>query len=74
MTIKTKYNLKERVHINELKINGVVLGFFIDDETSIQYQVRYFKEQEPKTVYFMDFELEPYKEIIKEVGFSAKQV
>jgi hypothetical protein len=71
MTIKTKYNISDRVCIVELKINGVVKGFFIDDN-SIQYQVRYFKEQEAKNTYFYDFELEPYKELIKEVGFCAK--
>ena len=76
MEIVTKYNLKERVHIIELGINGVVTGFFIDDfgAVGIQYQIMYFKDNEAKIVYFYDFELEPYKEIIKEVGFSIKKV
>ena len=74
MAIKTAYNLKDRVNIPELKNNGVITGFFIDDNTFIQYQVRYFKDNVAQTTYFYDFELEPYKEVIKEVGFNSKVV
>jgi hypothetical protein len=72
MKITTKFDLKDRVYIPELKTNGVVLGFFVDDLTCVKYQIRYFKDNNPVTTYFMDFELEKYKEEAKAIGFGVK--
>lgn len=73
MDIKTKFNLQEKVHINEVQLNGVVMAFFINCENTIQYSIRYFKDNIAQTAYFYDFEIEPYKEIKKEVGFSQSK-
>ena len=70
MTINTKFSLKDSVYITKLNTNGIIMALYINVDTDIQYSVRYFKENIPQTTYFYDFELESYKEIPKNIGFS----
>lgn len=69
MTIKTKFNLQDRVNIIELKTKGVIISISVT-ETGTQYNVRYFKENAPTTTYFYEFELDPYQEVKKGIGFA----
>ena len=58
--LNLKFNLKDKVQITELERPGRVLAIYVSD-TGIQYQVRYFDNEEAKTVYFYEDELEHAK-------------
>ncbi len=51
-----KFAIKDVVHIIELNRPGRVLAIYVAD-TGIQYHVRYFDNEEAKTVYFYEDEL-----------------
>lgn len=70
MKINTKFNIKDKVKITELKREGKITSIYIS-ETGIQYNVRFFEGADVKTVYFYEDELkEPEKEEI--LGFKIK--
>jgi len=52
-----KFELKAKVKITELNRPGRVIAIFMS-EIGTQYQVRYFDNQEAKTVNFYEDELE----------------
>ena len=56
MTINTKFDLYQKVYINELKLWGLVKSLFIEDR-NIQYLIRYFSDSEYKTSYFLEDEI-----------------
>ena len=58
--LNLKFNLKDKVQITELERPVRVLAIYVSD-TGIQYQVRYFDNEEAKTVYFYEDELEHAK-------------
>ncbi len=74
MTIQTTFDLKQKIFIKELKISGVIISMFIGNDYGLQYHVRYFKDNESKTSYFYDFELELFKETVKTVGFNIEKI
>ncbi len=71
MEIKTKFELKDDIYIESLKVRGRIMAVFLDN-LDIQYRVRFFdKELNNKTEYFFEDELERYKNQDKEkIGFS----
>ncbi len=73
MKIETKYNIRDKIYISDLKISGVVVGFYFGDH-GLQYNIRHFKDNKADTNYFYDFEIESFKETEKEVGFKANPV
>jgi hypothetical protein len=61
-TLKLDHWINDRVHIPELNRNGKVVSIFIGDDCRVQYNVRGFKDGEPKTTYFHADELTEPKE------------
>jgi hypothetical protein len=61
MKIETKFYIRQRVEIPEIKLNGTVSSIWIT-ERGTQYQVRYFKDSELKEVYFLEHELKEASE------------
>ena len=57
MTIKTKYNINDKIYIKDLKIWGKILSIFINGNSRTQYNVRFFSAFDPKEVYFLEDEL-----------------
>ena len=51
-----KYNINDRVFINELGLGGLINAIWITD-TGIKYQVRYFRDNTVEEVYFLEDEL-----------------
>ena len=51
-----KYNINDRVFINELGLGGLINAIWITD-TGIKYQVRYFRDNIAEEVYFLEDEL-----------------
>ena len=56
MTLKTKYNVKDRVYILELKLIGKIIGIYYDG-AEITYNTSYFYNSEKKTCYFDESEI-----------------
>jgi hypothetical protein len=54
--IEVKFNLLEKVFIEELKVYGIIMQINIT-EIGTQYQVRYFDNSQAQTVWFFEFEL-----------------
>jgi hypothetical protein len=73
MTLKTKYNLKDAITINEIKTKGLILGIYIGD-TGLSYNIRYFKDNSPTTCYFYEEEISQYNSEDKDIGFAPKKV
>ena len=51
-----KYNINDRVFINELGLGGLINAIWITD-TGIKYHVRYFRDNIAEEVYFLEDEL-----------------
>ena len=51
-----EYELHKKVKIDALNRPGVIVGIYIGD-LGVQYQVRYFDNAEPRTLYFFPWEL-----------------
>ncbi len=66
MTIKTKFNIDDRVYIKDLKIWGKVIGIL--HYARLKYDCRFFNGFDPKEITFLEEELSD-KEENKEVGF-----
>lgn len=58
--IKVEFSVGQKVQILELTRPGVVLGIYTT-ERGTTYEVRYFWEGDPNTVYFYEWELAPYE-------------
>jgi hypothetical protein len=59
-----KFSIDERIKLPESvhkELYGVVIGIWID-RGGISYKIRYFWESKPQEVYFLENELESYKE------------
>lgn len=56
MKINTKFSIDQRVYIKELKIWGMVLSIVYT--TRLEYYIRYFDNFEPKSLYFLENELQ----------------
>ena len=56
MEIRTKFDIREVVKINELKVDGKIISIHIR-ELGLTYTVRYFDNAEVKTVDFYEEEL-----------------
>ena len=70
MTIETKYNIKQRVYISELKIWGKIKGLYIDDDNYYSYKIRFFDGKDPKECYFYDEEIS-LQETDSTLGFKT---
>jgi hypothetical protein len=58
--IEIEHSPLDKVHINELSVDGVVIAIHIcTGET--EYKVRYFDNAQARTEYFFDFELSRIK-------------
>ena len=70
MLIKTKYNIGQEVYIKPAKLLGRIISIFVQ-KNSIEYNLRFFIQSEPKTCYFLEDELQ-LTEDEKTVGFQSK--
>lgn len=66
--IKSSFKFDEKVKIKPLKVEGKVLSFWLKWENCLLIEVRYFMNDELKTDYFFEDELEILKEEIR-TGF-----
>lgn len=68
MKIETKFAIKDRVWINELRTPATVLAIYIA-ETGVQYSCRWFDSKSSNTAYFYESEVSsvPEQEV---VGFN----
>jgi hypothetical protein len=56
MNLNTPFNLRDKVNIKDLNIKGKVTAIYVC-ETGIQYNIRYFLDNESKACYFYEDEL-----------------
>lgn len=64
------FNIKDKVNIIELNLTGKVIGIYINLSGDVSYKVRYFHNEEPKEVYFEDYEIAIFNPVDKPVGFA----
>ncbi len=57
MIIKTKFSVRQKVYIPELKVFGVIKGIYVDDNKEYSYKIRYFNSADYKECYFYEDEL-----------------
>ena len=65
--IKSSFKFDDKVEIKPLKVEGRVSSFWLKRENCLFIEVRYFMNNELKTDYFFEDELEVIKE--KKTGF-----
>lgn len=65
------FNLGDKVKVKDLSINGRICGIHIDSSVNITYQVRYFYNSEPKTIYFEADELELNESPKESINFKT---
>lgn len=71
MKFNTKFDLYEKVYINEIKLYGVIVNIYISgDDKLVQYNLRYFVDSKANTCYFYEDELSKDKPKT-ELGFST---
>jgi len=70
MIYETSFNLRDNVEIISLKISGVIKSIWINNR-GIEYQVRYFSDNEAKTVYFFKEELKLIEPSGKTIRFAG---
>lgn len=68
INIKSSFNFDDKVKIKSLKVEGRVSSFWLKWENCLLIEVRYYMNNELKTDYFFDDELEILKEETK-TGF-----
>lgn len=68
INIKSSFNFDDKVKIKPLKVEGRVSSFWLKWENCLLIEVRYYMNNELKTDYFFDDELEILKEETK-TGF-----
>jgi uncharacterized protein YodC (DUF2158 family) len=69
MKLTTKFDIKQKVHIKELTVNGTVQSISIG-KNGIEYTVKYYAGGDQKTACFWEEELEP--EVLKPAtGFAV---
>ncbi len=66
--INTRFNIKDRLYIKELKIWGRVLAIYISIK-GIEYYIRYFNNAAPVDCYFLEEELQE-NEGEDKIGFT----
>ncbi len=73
MQITFKYPISEKIHLIDLKTNGRIIGYYIGENSKLQYNVRFFvKDGDYKTCYFYEEEIQDYnKEQDVSIGFKA---
>lgn len=59
MIIETKFEIGDKVVINELNIAGKVVAFYYDIQ--LEYKVRYFDSGDLNHIFFLEDELEVVK-------------
>lgn len=57
MKITTKYNLNDRIYLKCLKLEGRVVGFYVNN-VGIEYNIRYFPANKAETCYFNEDEID----------------
>jgi len=57
MTLETKFDHQQRVHIPELNLSGKVTAIYLTEPGVVQYSVRYFDKATPQSAYFHESEL-----------------
>jgi hypothetical protein len=67
MKISTKFDINQKVYIDELKLYGKIKSIFVT-RSSTEYNVRYFDSGKPLEVYFLEDEISLEQK--KELGFS----
>lgn len=73
MTLKTKFDLNQKVWITELKVPGRVLALYLGKHGALQYFVRYFRpSQNPESEYFFEDELSANIPTEPTAGFGGK--
>ena len=71
MTIKTKFDIDDKVLITEIDKHGVIQNIFVGgSDKRIQYNVRYFHEYDAKTCYFFENELQAAGKETSALGFK----
>lgn len=59
MIIETKFEIGDKVVINELNVAGKVVAFYYDIQ--LEYKVRYFDSGDLNHIFFLEDELEVVK-------------
>ena len=67
MKISSDFDLYEKVKIIPLDVEGEVISFWLTSADRLQIEIRYFINNEKKTEYFIESELEKIKE--NKIGF-----
>ena len=70
MKITTQSDINDRVWIKELRVPDRVTGLFVDSG-GVQVNVRWFKDGEPKTAYFLESEIGEPPSSEQQTGFST---
>ena len=67
MKINSDFNFYEKVKIIPLDVEGEIISFWLTATDRLQIEIRYFINNEKKTEYFIESELEKIKE--NKIGF-----
>ena len=67
MKINSDFNFYEKVKIIPLDVEGEIISFWLTSTDRLQIEVRYFINNEKKTEYFIESELEKIKD--NKIGF-----